>query len=81
MAKSWVEILVDWLPMVVLVGLWLYFMKRSQRAYSATSGKSHGQLLEEHLEATRRQNELLEQLVRDQETRLQRLEAAVLGRS
>ena len=80
MDKTWTEILIDWFPMLLLIAVWIFAMWRGQRVYSGASGKSHGQLLEEHLEATRRQNDLLEQLVKDQDARLQRLEAAILTR-
>ena len=75
------DVFISWFPMLLLIAVWVYFILRGQKASQGPSGKSHGEMLEEHLEVTRRQNDLLEQLVKDQEVRLQRLEAAVLGRN
>ena len=75
-SNPWVEILVAWLPMIILLAVWGYFMWRSRGIYTGRSGKTHGQMLEEHIAEMRRQNDLLEKLVKDQEARLQRLEAA-----
>jgi ATP-dependent Zn protease len=75
-SNPWIEILVAWLPMIILLAVWGYFMWRSRGIYMGRSGKTHGQMLEEHIAEMRRQNDLLEKLVKDQEARIQRLEVA-----
>ena len=77
MDKTWTEILIDWFPMLLLVAVWLYAIFRGQSMYVGKSGKTHGQMLEEHIAKMKRQNDLLEQVVKDQEIRLQRLEVAL----
>lgn len=68
--------LVNWLPVLVLVGVFLVYAARSQAMLKGQNGKSHGQMLEEHIFEMRRQNDMLESVVRDQELRLQKLETA-----
>lgn len=75
-SNPWIEILVAWLPMLLLIAVWVFYMRRSRGIYMGQSGKTHGEMLEEHIAEMRRQNDLLEKLVKDQEMRLQRLEAA-----
>ncbi len=69
-----IGLLVNWLPVLVLITVFAVFALRSQSVYTGKSGKTHGVMLEEHIAEMRRQNDLLEKIVRDQETRLQRLE-------
>lgn len=80
MDKTWAEILIDWFPMLLLIAVWVFFTYRGRRIYSGNSGKTHGQMLEEHIGEIRRQNDLLEKLVLDQETRLQALETKISAR-
>jgi ribosomal protein L4 len=75
-----IDLLISWLPILLLTGVFIYFGVKSQSIYSGKSGKSHGEMLEEHIVELRRQNDLLERIVRDQEARLQRLESS-RGRS
>lgn len=75
-SNPWIEIFVSWFPMLLLIAVWVFFMWRARGVYTGKSGKTHGQMLEEHIAEMRRQNDLLEKLVKDQEARLQRLEAA-----
>lgn len=70
----WIEVLVTWLPVLLLIAVWVIFMKRGRSAYMGKSGKTHGEMLEEHIAEMRRQNDLLEKIVKDQEARLQKLE-------
>jgi hypothetical protein len=69
-----IELLVHWLPVLVLIAVFSVFALRSQSVYTGKSGKTHGEMLEDHIAEMRRQNDLLEKIVRDQEARLQRLE-------
>lgn len=71
----WLEVLITWFPILLLGLIFLYVGLRSQSVYTGKSGKTHGEMLEEHITEMRRQNDLLEKLIRDQEQRLQRLEA------
>lgn len=80
MHKTWTEILIDWFPMLLLIAVWVFFTYRGRGVYSGRSGKTHGQMIEEHIGELRRQNDLLEKLVVDQETRLQALEAKLSAR-
>ena len=75
-SNPWIEILVAWLPMLLLIAVWIYYATKSQGIYRGKSGKTHGEMLEEHIAEMRRQNDLLEKLVKDQEARLQQLEVA-----
>ncbi len=69
-----IEILVTWLPILLLIGVFALFAARSQKMYTGRSGKTHGEMLEDYVQEMRRQNDLLEKIVQDQEARLQRLE-------
>lgn len=69
-----IPIIVNWLPILVLIGVFIYVARRSQSAYSGRSGKTHGEMLEEYVVEMKRQNDLIEKIVQDQEARLQRLE-------
>jgi hypothetical protein len=69
-----IPLIVNWLPIIVLIGVFIYFAKRSQSVYTGRSGKTHGEMLEEYIVEMKRQNDLIEKVVQDQETRLQRLE-------
>lgn len=74
MDASILELLVDWLPILLLIGVFVYFASRSQSLYTGRGGKTHGEMLEDYLAELRRQNDLIEKVVQDQEARLQRLE-------
>jgi hypothetical protein len=66
--------LVNWLPVLALIGVFIYFANRTQRVYTGRSGKTHGEMLEDYIVELKRQNDLIEKMVQDQEARLQRLE-------
>lgn len=72
---EYIPIIVNWLPILLLIGVFIYFVRRSQSIYTGRSGKTHGEMLEEYILELKRQNDLIERVVQDQETRLQRLEA------
>mgnify|MGYP003529806198 FL=1 len=69
-----IPLIVNWLPILVLMGVFIYFAQRSQSVYTGRSGKTHGEMLEEYIVEMQRQNDLIEKVVQDQEARLQRLE-------
>jgi hypothetical protein len=75
MTTEIIQIIVNWLPILVLVGVFLYVARRSQSVYSGRNGKTHGEMLEEYIVEMKRQNDLIEKIVQDQEARLQRLES------
>jgi len=64
-------------PIVLLVVVWAYIAWKSRNMYVGKGGKTHGQMLEEHIGEMRRQNDLLERIVKDQEVRLQRVEMSL----
>jgi hypothetical protein len=72
--ESIVSLVVNWLPLAVFIGVFIYFANRSQRVYTSRNGKTHGEMLEEYIVEMKRQNDLIEKVVQDQEARLQRLE-------
>ncbi len=74
MTTDIIQIIATWLPILLLVGVFLYVARRSQSAYSGRDGKTHGEMLEEYIVEMKRQNDLIEKIVQDQEARLQRLE-------
>lgn len=74
MGQDFVQLLLSWLPILALVGVFVYFVQRSQSVYTGRSGKTHGEMLEEYVAELKRQNDLIEKVVQDQEARLQRLE-------
>lgn len=71
---DFIPLIVNWLPILALIGVFIYFAKRSQSVYTGRSGKTHGEMLEEYIVEMKRQNDLIEKVVQDQEARLQRLE-------
>lgn len=69
-----ITLIVNWLPVLLLIGVFIYFANRSQRVYTGRDGKTHGEMLEDYIVEMKRQNDLIEKVVQDQEARLQRLE-------
>jgi hypothetical protein len=74
MGTDIIPLIVNWLPILLLIGVFIYFVNRSQSIYTGRSGKTHGEMLEEYIIELKRQNDLIEKVVQDQEARLQRLE-------
>ncbi|MEQ1651988.1 MAG: hypothetical protein ABL897_05840 [Hyphomicrobium sp.] len=54
------SIAVQWLPMIVLIGVWLYFMRRQS---NPLKGISHAEYLEQLLAEERRHNAQLEKIL------------------
>ena len=71
--------LISWLPVLLLVVVWIVMFIKSRDVYIGKSGKTHGEMLEEHIAELRRHNDLLEKLVKDQENRIQKLESRRQG--
>jgi ATP-dependent Zn protease len=76
MNKEVLEALISWFPMLLLIGVWIFFMKKMQGNLRSASGKSPAQVAEEQLSEMRRQNDLLEKILTKQDARLQALENA-----
>jgi hypothetical protein len=74
MTAGLMDLAMTWLPILVLIGVFGLFVSRSERVYAGRTGKTHGELLEDYLTELKRQNDLIERIVDDQEQRLQRLE-------
>lgn len=75
MNSTLIDLLVSWAPIVLLIVVFAVFAKKSQAAYMGRSGKTHGEMMEDYVAEMRRQNDLLERLISDQEARIQRLES------
>lgn len=58
---NWIELLVSWMPMLLLIGVWVYFMQRY--AGRSKSGLTQIQYLDELLQETRRHNQQIEKLI------------------
>ncbi len=71
---NWTAMLMGWLPVLLLIAVWVVMMQRGRSAYTGKGGKTHGEMLEEHLVEMRRQNDLLETIVKDNEARIAKLE-------
>lgn len=71
---NWIETLVAWGPILLIMGVWIYFMR------NMGGGMSYGKYLEEHLAESRRQNELLTKLIEKMDARISQLEASDRGR-
>ena len=73
---NWLETFVAWAPMLLLIGVWIYFMRSM-----GGGGMSYGKYLEQHLAEARRHNELMMKLVEKMDARITRLETADRGRT
>jgi hypothetical protein len=75
-------LLVQWLPMLLVIAVWVgitaFAMRRGRGVYTGQSGKTHGQMLEESVEESKRMNNLLEKMLVDHEDRLIRLEQGAM---
>lgn len=75
MTTDFISLFLTWLPALILIGVFIYFINRSTGVYSGRSGKTHGEMIEDYIVELKRQNDLIEKMVQDQEARLQRLES------
>ncbi len=62
MEKWVVELVVSWLPFLVLIGLWFWFSRRNGMQARGKSGASLIELYEQQVAETRRMNSLLERI-------------------
>ena len=56
MNQSWIEVLINWLPMLLLIGVWVFFLRRM------SAGKYMSKWQTETISEMRRQNDLLERI-------------------
>ncbi len=75
MGHSYLEILISWTPIILLIGAYLILVWRVRKAQKSPSGKSYSELMHEYLEQQQRHFELTNQLLAHYERRFQRLEA------
>ena len=68
------SVLINWFPMLLLIAVWIYFMRAYRGQMRSQSGMTHVQYLEELLKESRRHNEQLEQLLATTNERLSDLE-------
>ena len=71
---DFLEIFISWIPMLILIGAWAWYMRKNNRTLTGKSGKGYGELVEELVFEMRRQNDLVERLVEDQGERIKKLE-------
>jgi ATP-dependent Zn protease len=67
-----ISVLIGWFPMLLLIGVWIYFMRRFRM--QSASGMTQFQYMEELLKETRRHNDQLERLLATANDRLAALE-------
>jgi ATP-dependent Zn protease len=53
---TWVNVLISWAPFLLLIGFWIYFMRK----FSGFGGR--GNYIERHMKFMDRQDELLERI-------------------
>lgn len=66
------EVLINWFPMLMLIGVWIFFMRQMRGKDGITSGQYMAAILDEQ----KKQNELMSQTLDNMNRRLQRLEDA-----
>ena len=57
-----VEILINWFPMLLLIGVWLYFIGRMRKGPYGKFQAECIEVMRTQIEATRRQTESLERI-------------------
>lgn len=60
--NKWIELVVAWVPFVVLIGLWFWFSRRAGMQARSKSGVSLIELYEQQVAETRRMNGFLERI-------------------
>ena len=74
MGRPFIEVLISWAPMILLIGAYLIFIRLVANANRTKSGKTYPELLEEYLAHQKRNFELTETLLERYETRIRQLE-------
>jgi cell division protease FtsH len=67
---NWIDIVVSWFPMLLLIGVWIWFMRQMR----GKSGLTQGQYFEAILEEYKKQNAVTNKLLETMDQRLRRLE-------
>jgi ATP-dependent Zn protease len=62
---DWTNLLVSWLPFLLLIGVWIFFMRKMRDANSPQ---------QRALAEQRRHNDVLEKILASHEARLQKIE-------
>ncbi len=73
---NWIDTLVAWFPMLLLIGVWIYFMRSM-----GGGGMTYSKYLEQHLTEARRHNDLMMKLIEKMDARISSLETADRRRS
>jgi len=76
-APTLLSVLISWFPMLLLIGVWIFFLRRLNRDARSKSGMTQTQYLEELLQETRRHNEQLERLLANTNERIALIERLV----
>ena len=74
MSKEAYDALINWFPMLLLIGIWLFYMVLLKFNSKTPSSHLGSQTAGDQLSELRRRNELLEKIVKDHDARLQSLE-------
>jgi hypothetical protein len=82
------NLLIYWMPLIVLIGVWVILTRQQRNRLSGPSGASYGEMLATFLEQQERLiaqqdrlNRTLEAAVAAQESRIARLEGQLATRS
>jgi ATP-dependent Zn protease len=70
MSNRFIEVAIAWLPIVVIIGIWAYFMRR----FRGPTGMTQGQYMHEIVQENRKHNEALLKVIDQMDRRLARLE-------
>ncbi|MGH6816946.1 MAG: hypothetical protein ACREC6_14710 [Hyphomicrobiaceae bacterium] len=71
--ETLLNLFLSWFPMLLLIGLWVFFMHKYSGLFSK-SGMTGSRYMEEMYKETRRHNEQLERLLTDTNERLALIE-------
>ncbi len=71
---GFLEFVIGVFPLVVLGGMLFWMIRKYSASMKSNSGKGYAVLMEELVEELRRQNDLVEKMVDNQEERLRKLE-------
>lgn len=66
---KWIELVVSWMPFVLLIGLWFWFSRRNGMQARGSSGATLLELYEQQVAESRRLNGHLERIALSLEKR------------
>jgi hypothetical protein len=69
-SDRFVELATAWFPLVIIIGIWAYLMRR----FRGPTGMTQGQYMHEIVHEYRKQNEALLKVIEQMDQRLTRLE-------